>query len=88
MSDDEDFSIGASTDNVLLHGELLRNKISQELMEAAIYRGVNVSKVNNVLDTKRSITSYFMFLLCYGKPLSDKTWRPSKRAKVDTPPKN
>ena len=88
MSDDEDFSIDAGTDNALLYVELLRNKSSQELIEAAIYRGINVSKVKNALDTKRAITSYFMFLLCYGKPLSDTTWQPPKRVKVETPPKN
>ena len=88
MSDDEDFTIEASTGNVLLHGELLRNKSSAELMEAAIYRGIDVSKVKNALDTERSITSYFMFLLYHRKPLADKTWRLPKRTKVETPPKN
>ena len=57
-------------------------------MEAAIYRGVNVSKVKNALDTERAITSYSMFLLYHGKPLADTTWRPPKRAKVETPSKN
>ena len=88
MSDDEDFTIDASTGNMLLHGELLHNKSFEELMEAAIYRGINVSKVKNALDTKRAITSYFMFLLYHGKPLADTTWRLPKRAKVETPPKN
>ena len=45
MSDDEDFTIDASTGDVLLHGEVLRNKCPHELMEAAIYRGIDVSKV-------------------------------------------
>ena len=88
MSDDEDFIIDASTGDVLLHGEVLRNKNLHELMEAAIYRGINVSKVKDVLDTKREITSYFMFLLYHGKPLADTTRRLPKRAKVETPPKN
>ena len=57
-------------------------------MEAVIYRGIDVSKVKNALDTKRAITSYFMFLLYHGKPLADTTWRLPKRAKVETPPKN
>ena len=48
MSDDEDFTIDASTGNVLLHGELLHNKSSEELTEAAIYRGIDVSKVNRI----------------------------------------
>ena len=73
---------------MLLHGELLHNKSSEELMEAVIYRQVNVSKVKNVLDTKQAITSYFMFLLYHGKPLADTTWRMPKRVKVKTPPKN
>ena len=73
MSDNEDFSIDAGTGNVLLHGELLRNKSSHELMEAVIYRGVDVNKVKNALDTEWAITSYFMFLLYHGKPLADTT---------------
>ena len=68
MSDDEDFFIDAGTGDVLLRGELLHNKSSHELMEAAIYRGIGVSKVKNGLDTERAITSYFMFLLYHGKP--------------------
>ena len=88
MSDDEEFSIDAGTSNVLLHGEPLRNKSSHELIEAAIYRRIDVSKVKNTLDTKRAIISYFMFLLYHGKPLADTTWRPPKRAKLDMPPKN
>ena len=88
MSDDEDFTIDAGTGNVLLHGELLQNKSFHELMEAAIYRGVDVSKVKSALDVERAITSYFMFLLYHGKPLADTTWRLPKRAKVETPPKN
>ena len=39
MSDDEDFTIDASTGDVLLHGEVLRNKSPHEPMEAAIYIG-------------------------------------------------
>ena len=87
MSDDEDFTIDASTRNVLLYGELLRDKSSHESIEAAIYRRINVSKVNNVLGTERAITSYFMFLLYHGKSLADTTWLLPKRAKVETPPK-
>ena len=71
MSDEQDFSIDAGTGNVLLHGELLQNKSFHELMEAAIYRGVDVSKVKSALDAEREITSYFMFLLYHGKPLAD-----------------
>ena len=88
MTDDEDFTIDASTGDVLLHGEVLRNKSPHELMEAAIYRGIDVSKVKDALDTERAITSYFMFLLYHGKPLADTTWRLPKRAKVETAPKN
>ena len=88
MSDDEDFTIDASTGNVLLHGELLHNKSSEELMAAAIYRGIDVRKVKNALDTERAITSYVMFLLYHRKLLADTTWRLPKRAKVETPPKN
>ena len=84
MSDDEDFTIDAGTGDVLLHGEPLRNKSSDELMEAAIYRGVNVSKVKNRLDTERAITSYFMHRLYHGLPLTMSTWRPPKRAKAET----
>ena len=73
---------------MLLHGELLQNKSFHELMEAAIYRGVDVSKVKSALDAKRAITSYFMFLLYHGEPLADATLRLPKRAKVETPPKN
>ena len=53
MSGDEDFTINTSTDNVL-HGELLPNKSSHELMKAAIYRGINVSKVKNALSRYRA----------------------------------
>lgn len=88
MSDEQDFSIDAGTGNVLLHGELLQNKSFHELMEAAIYRGVDVSKVKSALDAERAITSYFMFLLYHGEPLADATLRLPKRAKVETPPKN
>ena len=88
MSDDKDFSIDANTGDVLLYGELFRNKNSRELMEAAICRGIDVSKVKDVLDTKWAITSYFMFLLYYGKPLADTTWWLPKRAKMETLPKN
>ena len=75
MSDDEDFTIDASTGDVLLHGEVVRNKSPQELMEAAIYRGVDASKVKDALDTERAFASYFMFLLYHGKSLADTTWR-------------
>ena len=88
MSDDKDFTIHASTGDVLLHGEVLRNKSPHELMEAAIYRGIDVSKVKDALDTERAITSYFMFLLYHGKLLADTTWRLTKRVKVKTPRKN
>ena len=88
MSDDEDFTIDAGTGNVLLHGELLQNKSFHELMEAAIYREVDVSKVKSALDVERAITSYFMFLLYHGKPLADATLRLPKRVKVETPQKN
>ena len=88
MSDEQDFSIDAGTGNVLLHGELLQNKSFHELMEAAIYRGVDVSKVKSALDAERAITSYFMFLLYHGEPLADATLRLPKRAKVKMPPKN
>ena len=83
MSDDEDFTIDAGTGNVLLHGELLQNKSSHKLMEAAIYKGIDVSKVKNTLDIKRAITPYFMFLLYHGKPLADTMWLPPRRAKVE-----
>ena len=69
MSDDEDFTLDAGTGNMLLRGELLRNKNCQELMDAAIYRGIGVSKVKNVLDIERAITSYSMFMLYHGQPL-------------------
>ena len=88
MSDNEDFTIDAGTGNVLLLGELLRNKSSQELMDAAIYRGINVSNVKNALDTERAITSYFMLRLYHGLPLTMSKWRPPKRAKAETPPKH
>ena len=88
MSDDEDFTIDASTGDVLLHGEVLHNKSPNELMEAAIYRGIDVSKFKDALDTERAITSPFMFLLYHGQPLADTTWRLPKRAKVETPPNN
>ena len=88
MSNNEDFSIDANTGDVLLHGELLRNKRPHELIEAAIYRWIDVSKVKDALDTKRTITSYFMFLLYHGKPLADTICRLPKRAKVEPPPKN
>ena len=45
MSDDEDFIIDANTSNVLLHLELLHNKSSVELMEAAIYTGLMSAKL-------------------------------------------
>ena len=88
MSDEQDFSIDAGTGNVLLHGELLQNKSFHELMEVAIYKGVDVSKVKSALDAERAISSYFMFLLYHGKPLTDTTWLFPKRAKVETLPKN
>ena len=59
MSGDEDFTINTSTDNVL-HGELLPNKSSHELMKAAIYRGINVSKGKNALD-KYQAGNYVLF---------------------------
>ena len=73
---------------MLLHGEVLRNKSPHKLMEATIYRGIDVSKVKDALDTERAIASYFMFLLYHGKPLADTPWRLPKRAKVETSPKN
>ena len=88
MSDDKDFTIDTGTGDVLLHGELLQNKSFHGLMEAVIYRGVDVSKVKNALDAERAISSYFMFLLYHGKPLTDTTWRPPKRVKAETSPKN
>ena len=74
MSDDEDFTIDAGRGSVLMRRELLCNKSCQELMEAAIYRGIDVSKVKNALDVERAITSYFMFLLYHRLPLADATW--------------
>ena len=52
-------------------------------MEAAIYKGVDVSKLKDALDTEQAITSYFMFLLYHGKPLADTMWLPPRRAKVE-----
>ena len=71
---------------MLLRGELLHNKSSRELIDAAIYRGVDVSNVKHALDIERSIASSFMFLLYHGKLLADTTWWSPKRAKVKTPP--
>ena len=88
MSDDEDFTVDAGTGNVLTRGELLCNKSCQELMDTAIYGGIDVSKVKNALDIERAITSYFMLRLYHGLPLTMSKWRPPKRAKADTPPKH
>ena len=69
MSDDQDFTIDADTGNILLRGELLHNRSSQELIDATISRGIDVSNVKHALDIERAITSYFMFLLYHGKLL-------------------
>ena len=60
MLDNDDFAIDAGSGNVLLHGELLRNKSYQELLDVAIY---SISNVKNAMDIERAITSYFMHLL-------------------------
>ena len=88
MSNSGDFTLDAGTGNVLLRGELMRNKSCQELMDAAIYKGIDVRKVKNPLDIEQAITSYVMSLLCSWLPLADTTWQPPKRAKVRTPQKH
>ena len=86
MSDNDDLTTDPGSGNVLLHGELLRNKSWREPMDAAIYRNICIKNVKNALDIEWAIASYFMYLLYHGKPLADTTWWPSKRTKVDTSP--
>ena len=87
MTNDQDFTIDAGTGNVLLQEELLHKKpLKSYVMDAAIYRGDDVSNIKNALDIKRRIVFYFMFLLYHGKSFANTTWWPPKRAKVETPP--
>ena len=48
MSDDKDFTIDTGTGNVLLHGELLHNKSSEELKPMYINRESQIRNVQIV----------------------------------------
>ena len=88
MSVEEDLTVDAATGEVLLGGELLRYSSFRDLMDAAIFMCIDVDNVKNAIGCKRSITAYFMHRLCDGLSLTMSRWRPPKRAKVETPPKN
>ena len=80
-----DFVLDPVTGNVLLHGEPLRNKSHQELSDAAIYSGIDISGANSALDIEQIVTAYFMRRLCNGKQLEEPERRSPKRAKMDAP---
>ena len=83
---EEELTVDEATGEVLLGGDLLRNRSFEDLMDAAIFRGVDVSNIKNAIDCERAIKAYFIHRLCNGKPLAQTTWRPPKRMKVETPP--